>query len=155
MSLRLRLLLVLLAVYCAGGWYLTRQALDQIRPRYLESMEETLVDTSVLLASVLETQLVDGRPEASGLQRAFGAAQTRQFAARIFTLNKAAIDLRVYVTDAAGVVIYDSAGQDTGKNYSRWNDVARTLRERVGDLTCGGVERVVRRRHHGRLDGEN
>ena len=29
MSLRLRLMLVLLAVYCAGGYYLTRQALEQ------------------------------------------------------------------------------------------------------------------------------
>jgi len=29
-NLRLRLLLVLLAVYCAGGWYLTRRALEQV-----------------------------------------------------------------------------------------------------------------------------
>ena len=60
MSLRLRLLLLMLAIYCAGGYFLTRWALNQVRPRYLESMEESLVDTSVLLASVLETQSAAG-----------------------------------------------------------------------------------------------
>ena len=66
MSLRLRLLVLLLAIYSAGGILLTRWVLNQVRPRYLESMEESLVDTSVLLAGVLETQLtadpVDGIP---------------------------------------------------------------------------------------------
>jgi two-component system sensor histidine kinase CreC len=131
-SLRLRLFLLLLAVYCAGGYYLTRRALDQLRPRYLESMEETLVDTSVLLASVLETQLANGQPDPAALQRALGDAQTRKFDATIFTLHKTAVDLRVYVTDARGIVLYDSAGQDIGRNFSKWNDVARTLRGQYG-----------------------
>ena len=82
MSLRLRLLLGLLAVYCAGGYFLTRRALDEVRPRYLESMEETLVDTSVLLASVLETQLTGDRPDAAGLGRILDAARSHPFAAK-------------------------------------------------------------------------
>ena len=132
MSLRLRLLLFLPAIYCAGGYFLTRQALEQIRPRYLESMEESLVDTSVLLASVLETQLVDGRLEPAGLERAFTAAQHREFQAKVFSFNKTAVDLRVYVTDAAGLVVFDSAGRDVGRDYSQWNDVKRTLLGRYG-----------------------
>lgn len=127
MSLRLRLLLLMLAVYCAGGYFLTQRALDQVRPRYLESMEETLVDTSVLLASVLETQLVEGRLEPAGLQRAFGAAQRREFHAKVFSLNKTSVDMRIYITDAAGIVIYDSAERDVGRDYSKWNDVKRTF----------------------------
>ena len=132
MSLRLRLLLLLLAIYCAGGWYLTRLALEQVRPRYLESMEESLVDTSVLLASVLETQLVDGRLEPAGLQRAFTAAQNRDFQAKVFSLSKTTVDMRVYVTDAAGIVVYDSAGRNLGRDYSQWNDVKRTLLGQYG-----------------------
>ena len=132
MSLRLRLLLLVLAVYGAGGYYLTQRALEQIRPRYLESMEETLVDTSVLLASVLETQLTGDRLEPAGLQRAFTAAQQRGFDARVYSLHKTAVDMRVYVTDAAGIVIYDSAGLELGRDNSRWNDVKRTLQGRYG-----------------------
>lgn len=132
MSLRLRLLLVVVVVYCVGGYFLTRQSLDQLRPRYLESMEETLVDTSVLLASVLETHLVNNGPDPAELERVLGSAQRREFDARIFSLHKTAIDMRVYVTDAAGRVIYDSAGRDVGKDYSKWNDVYRTLHGAYG-----------------------
>jgi two-component system sensor histidine kinase CreC len=132
MSLRLRLLLLVLAVYAAGGYYLTHRALEQVRPRYLESMEETLIDTSVLLASVLETQLVDGRLEPAVLQNAFTAAQRRGFEAQVYTLRKTAVDMRVYVTDAKGIVVYDSAGVELGRDNSRWNDVQRTLRGQYG-----------------------
>ena len=78
MSLRLRLLVVLLAIYCAGGYFLTSWTLEQIRPRYLESMEESLVDTSVLLASFAEAQLKEGSPDTRGLQQAFVSARKRQ-----------------------------------------------------------------------------
>ena len=132
MSLRLRLLLVLLAIYCAGGYYLTRKALEQVRPRYLESIEESLVDTSSLLAALVETGLQDGRVDAEALRRAVTAAQGREFEARIFTLRKTAVDLRIYVTDATGRVLFDSTGQNEGRDFSRWNDVARTLRGAYG-----------------------
>jgi two-component system sensor histidine kinase CreC len=36
------------------------------------------------------------------------------------------------VTDAHGIVVYDSDGRDVGKDYSRWNDVYRTLRGQYG-----------------------
>lgn len=132
MSLRLRLLLVLLAIYCVGGYFMTRWTLDQVRPRYLESMEESLVDTSVLLASVAEGQLKDDAPDAGVLQRAFSAARGREFEAQIYTLKKTTVDLRVYMTDAAGLVVFDSEGRATGLDYSRWNDVARTLKGKYG-----------------------
>ncbi|MBL9213947.1 MAG: two-component system sensor histidine kinase CreC [Opitutaceae bacterium] len=132
MSLRLRLLLVLLAVYCAGGYYLTRWALDQVRPRYIESMEETLVDLSVLLAALLETQASAAGPDPAVLERVFASARQREFQAQVHTLRKTAVDLRVYATDPAGRVVYDSAGQDVGRDYSHWNDVARTLQGRYG-----------------------
>jgi two-component system sensor histidine kinase CreC len=139
-SLRLRLLLVLLAIYCAGGYYLTRRALDQVRPRYLESIEESLVDTSALLAALVETGLRNGQVDAGGLRRAVNAAQNREFEAQIFTLRKTSVDLRIYVTDAAGRVLFDSTGRDEGKDFSRWNDVARTLRGGYGARSTRDME---------------
>ncbi len=132
MSLRIRLLLVLLTIYCAGGYFLTSWTLEQVRPRYLESMEESLVDTSVLLASSAETQLKDGAPDMHGLQLTFEGARSRQLQAQIYTLKKTSVELRVYVTDAKGIVVFDSANQAYGKDFSRWNDVARTLQGGYG-----------------------
>lgn len=132
MSLRIRLLLVILAVYAVGGFFLTRWMLDQIRPRYLESMEESLVDTSVLLAALLEEDATAQGPEIARLRSAFGRAGVRDFEAKIFSLAKTVIDLRVYVVNAQGTVLFDSMGQAEGQDYSRWNDVARTLAGRYG-----------------------
>lgn len=132
MSLRVRLLLVLLAIYCVGGYFIARWTLDQVRPRYLESMEETLVDTSVLLAAHLEAQVTAAGPDVTALRSAFAGAQRREFEARIFSLRKTGIDLRVYVTDAGGRVLFDSTGRQEGADFSRWNDVHRTLRGQYG-----------------------
>lgn len=132
MSLRVRLLLVLLAIYCVGGYFIARWTLNQVRPRYLESMEETLVDAAVLLAAQLEVQATAAGPDIAALRAAFAGAQRREFEARIFSLRKTAIDLRVYVTDAAGRVVFDSTGRHEGADFSRWNDVHRTLRGQYG-----------------------
>ncbi|MBK8856465.1 MAG: two-component system sensor histidine kinase CreC [Opitutaceae bacterium] len=140
MSLRLRLLLVLLAIYCAGGYFIARWTLDQIRPRYLESMEESLVDVAVVLASQLEQSTTAAGPGVEGLRAAFAGAQRREFEARIFSLHKTAIDLRVYVTDAQGRVLFDSTGRNEGRDFSRWNDVARTLRGAYGARSTRDVD---------------
>lgn len=132
MSLRVRLLLVMLAIYSVGGYFLTRWMLDQIRPRYLESMEESLVDTSVLLASMLEADATSDGPEIAAIRSAFDRAAHRNFEAKIFSLEKTAVDLRVYVVNAKGRVLFDSTGRATGQDFSRWNDVARTLVGRYG-----------------------
>ena len=131
MSLRVRLLLGILAIYACGGYFITRWIIDQVRPRYVESMEESLVDMSVLLAGILETQSSHGL-DPGLLHVADERARQRVFSAKIFTLEKQGIDLRVYVTDAAGRVVFDSLHRDEGRDFSRWNDVARTLRGQYG-----------------------
>ncbi|HUL54607.1 MAG TPA: two-component system sensor histidine kinase CreC, partial [Opitutaceae bacterium] len=162
MSLRWRLLVLLLAIYSAGGVFLTRWVLNQVRPRYLESMEESLVDTSVLLAGVLESQMSAGGLDGDSLRRTFAAARAHAFEARIFSLRKSAVDLQVYVTDDQGRVIFDSAGLDEGKDYSRWNDVARTLRgqygarstrDRAGDDESQVIHVAAPVRQNGRIVG--
>ena len=73
-----------------------------------------------------------------------GASTTGQFArsidslvqrdvrAQIWNFRKQSFDYRIYVTDARGIVVYDSARQAVGKDYSRWNDVYLTLRGKYG-----------------------
>lgn len=133
MTIRTRLLLlyvVVIGASCAGLlWWIT----SAIRLRYLESMEESLVDTSVILASLLEKQVQGDRIDAASFRDAFATAYGRRFDARIYALRKTGVDLRVYVTDRQGIVIYDSdGGREEGRDFSRWNDVQRTLRGRYG-----------------------
>lgn len=132
MSLRLRILLAVLVVYGTGGYFLTSWGLDQVRPRYLESIEESLVDTSVLLGSLLEAQVKDGRVDEEPLRQGFILMKQSRFDAQIFALKKTTMDLRVYVTDAKGWVLFDSEGKAQGKDFSQWNDVMRTLKGGYG-----------------------
>lgn len=162
MSLRVRLLLMMLGVYAVGGYFLTRWMLDQVRPRYLESMEESLVDTSVLLASMIEAGATADGPDVTEFRAAFERAQSRAFSAKVFSLEKTAIDLRVYIVDARGRVVFDSLGRAHGEDFSRWNDVARSLegrygarstRDRPGDDGTQVLYVAAPVRHEGRIAG--
>ncbi len=134
MTIRTRIFLVYLLIIGGGYVYLFSSILGAIRPRYLESMEATLIDTAAYLAAVAETHVrPDDTIDLAPLRRAFDAAASRPLAARVYSVQKTAVDLRVYLTDSAGLVLYDSeGGRDEGRDYSRWNDVLRTLRGHYG-----------------------
>jgi two-component system sensor histidine kinase CreC len=93
-----------------------------------------MVDTAHLLAEVAVDEMATGTPATGGRL----AAQMQRYAQRdvdvmIWGLRKQSLDLRIYVTDAAGRVVLDSGRPSAvGQDYSRWNDVARTLRGDYG-----------------------
>jgi hypothetical protein len=49
--------------------------------------------------------------------------------------HKARVELRVYVADRQGSVVYDSTGQSLGKDFSQWRDVRLTLQGEYGART--------------------
>jgi two-component system sensor histidine kinase CreC len=96
-------------------------------------MEESLVDTATILSAVVSERAGDEGNGVARLRKVFDDVARREFEARIYQLTKTNVTLRVYVTDAAGIVLFDSAGGGAeGEDYSRWNDVRRTLRGRYG-----------------------
>lgn len=108
--------------------------LAEVKPSVREVMEDLMVDTAHLLAEVAADEMGSGPPAPDGRL----AAQLQRYVKRdvdvtIWGLRKQSLDLRIYVTDAAGRVVLDS-GQPSavGQDYSRWNDVARTLRGDYG-----------------------
>jgi two-component system sensor histidine kinase CreC len=148
MSLRLRLALFLVGVFCLGEWLIVRTALNEVKPRYLESMEESLVDASRLLAALLETQLRDGKVDPEPLRATFASVRRHEFVAQVYSLRKTQIDLRVYATDSTGRVVFDSDnGHDEGADYSTWLDVRRTLAgeygARASQMIAGDNESLV------------
>lgn len=132
MSIRTRVLTCLLAAIAAGFCYLVDWVVDDIRPRYLESMEESLVDTAHILAAMIEEGAASHGIDRDLLKSAFEKVRSARISARIFDLDKTTINTRVYVTDAAGIVLFDSEGKDEGRDFSRWNDVYLTLRGKYG-----------------------
>lgn len=132
MRLSLRIFLVYFFFVGLTGWFVLRTVMDEIRPGVRQSSEETLVDTANLLAEILQADVKRGTLDQSRLPEMLRAYGARSPQADIWGVNKTAVNHRIYVTDARGIVLLDSLGQAVGQDYSRWNDVYLTLRGQYG-----------------------
>jgi two-component system, OmpR family, sensor histidine kinase CreC len=132
MSKRSRIFFGLLLIYAVGMAYLLHQLTNDLDPRYRESAEESLVETAHLMATLVEQDLRDGAIDTTRAEALFKAAYVREFDAQIFSVRKTRVELRLYITDRAGTVLYDSTGRATGTDFSQWRDIARALRGEYG-----------------------
>ncbi|MGE0329113.1 MAG: two-component system sensor histidine kinase CreC [Ramlibacter sp.] len=137
---RNRIFIGVLLIYMAGIAFMMYRVVADIDPRYRESAEESLVETSHLLASLIEQDLVDDTVDTPRLQQLFRTLYARPFSAQIFSLHKTRVELRVYVTDARGYVMFDSLGRNEDADFSGWRDVSETLRGRYGARTSRDVQ---------------
>ena len=132
-SLRRRLVLTTAAVVCGGMAWLAWWQADLLRPRWWEAMEESLVDTAMVLAAAVADGSPGPDPDPAALARVWPAARAAPLHATIYATTKTALALEVSLTDRYGIVLYDSARpQDVGRDNSQWNDVLRTLRGQYG-----------------------
>lgn len=136
-GLGLRLLFGFLLITGLAGFFVLRVFLAEVKPSVREAMEDLLVDSANLLAELAAPELA-GLPPGADLQHSRFAEQVRAYgrrevSAEIWGFHKQSLDLRVSLTDAAGRVVFDSGPQPAlGQDYSRWRDVARTLRGEYG-----------------------
>jgi two-component system sensor histidine kinase CreC len=135
MSRRSRIFAGVFVVYLAAVAFLLHRVTVDLDPRYRESAEESLVDTANLLATLLERNTFNGVIPTDDLERTLVHLARRPVYARIFEIEKTAVDLHVYVTDRNGIVLFDSAGRDVGQDFLAWRDVARTLEGAYGART--------------------
>jgi two-component system, OmpR family, sensor histidine kinase CreC len=135
MTRRSQLYAGLVIAYVAAVVLLIYRISLDIDPRYRESAEESLIDTANLLATLLERQTYAGVIQTEELERTLDHLAKRPLDAQIFQIQKKAVVLHVYVTDSLGIVLYDSAGRDAGKDYRGWRDVNRTLAGQYGART--------------------
>jgi len=113
--------------------YPLEQVGKRLRTAYLESAEEPLVDTANLMAAFVGQQIEEGNFRAEELYRVFEEARGRKVAARIYEMRKDGVDLSVYITDAKGIVLFDSDNRETiGEDFSLWRDVKLTLEGEYG-----------------------
>ena len=132
MKLSLRIFLGYFLIVGLAAWLVLRVFVGEIKPGVRQAMEDNLVDTANVLALLATDDMVAGRIGDSAFARRVGELAKRDVHARIWGFKKDSLDYRVYVTDAHGIVVFDSAGTDVGHDFSRWNDVYLTLRGRYG-----------------------
>jgi two-component system sensor histidine kinase CreC len=139
MTRRTRIFIGILLIYTAGIAFLLYSVVADIDPRYRESAEESLVETSQLMASLVEQDVIAGAINTTRLEPLFRSVYGREFSAQIYNLHKNRVELRVYVTDRSGRVIFDSQGRHLGADYSQWTDVNRSLTGLYGARTSRDV----------------
>ncbi|MFL6232899.1 MAG: two-component system sensor histidine kinase CreC [Thermoanaerobaculia bacterium] len=133
MKLGLRIFLFYLAIFAACLYYTTDWIWSTLRTRYMESVEEPLVDASNLLAGLIEREMARPDFTFADLDVTLDRAYNRQLSAQIYDLKKSAVDLNLYVTDAGGKVVLDTRHPSAvGQDYSRYHDVQLTLAGKYG-----------------------
>ena len=132
MKLSLRIFLGYFLIVGLAAWLVLRVFVGEIKPGVRQAMEDNLVDTANVLALLATDDMAAGRIGDGAFARRVGELAKRDVHARIWGFKKDSLDYRVYVTDAHGIVVFDSAGTDVGHDFSRWNDVYLTLRGRYG-----------------------
>lgn len=136
MKIKIRIFLAILIVAGIGFSLLVRWVTTDLRPQLRAATEEPLADLAWVLASMATAaQARSGAIDVAVFRQAVANMPGQITPAPIYDFVKTTMDLRVYVTDAAGKVIFDSAGRDEGADFSRWNDVMLTLQGRYGTRT--------------------
>ena len=120
MKLGLRIFGCYLVIFCICfavpvGWML-----DTLRTRYLEGVEDPLVDQAHILAGVVGQMMADGRFDATRFYETFDAVYSRSLDVRIYHLAKTIVDPVVYITDAKGTVLFHSRDPGSGTALFPW-----------------------------------
>lgn len=132
MRIGLRILLGTFAIVALTALLLSQVFLAQVKPGVRQAMEDTLVDTANVLAELASDDLLAGHIGDGRFAARVRGMHGRDPGAAIWGFAKRRTNYRIYVTDARGIVVFDSSGVDVGADYSRWNDVYLTLRGRYG-----------------------
>ncbi len=135
MHLGLRLFFAFFTLAGLTAYFVLRLVVGEVQPAVRQVVEEILVDSAHLVAEWSADTLQ--RPPAdiqqSPLAQRLRAYAQREVDASIWGMPKRQLDLRIYLTNAQGRVVFDTGSPSAvGADYSAWNDVARTLQGRYG-----------------------
>lgn len=132
MKISLRILLGYFLIVGLAAWFVLNIFMDEVKPGVRQAMEDTLVDTAHVLARLAAADLQAGQLNSGPFAQALRGMDQQPIRARVWSFPKNAISYRVHVTDARGIVLFDSQGEDVERDFSKWNDVFLTLKGRYG-----------------------
>ena len=137
MKISLKIFLGYFVLVGLAAWFVLTIFVDEVKPGVRQAMEDTLVDTANVLAELAANDVKNGNIQTGNFAQSLAQYQARATKAdtsnaNISGVRKQTADYRVYITDAKGIVIFDSANLALGQDYSQWNDVYLTLRGKYG-----------------------
>lgn len=133
MSIRLRIILSFFILIGIGFYILIDWVIDDLRVRYLESIEEAMVDNAYLLSSIISSEIKGDKIDVELIKKALLDVKDQTFKAQIYDITKTRVDLRIYITDKDGIVLFDSIDENNvGQDFTKWRDVSRTLLGQYG-----------------------
>ena len=133
MKITLLIVLVFVAVGGLGVFTVVYTTHDDVERQYSQAAEEPMVDVAQIFAAMIETDVVDGVINVDAFRESFEGAHARQFGAKIYSLEKDEVFTHVYITDADGIVIFDSdKGRREGMNFAEQRDVYLTMSGKYG-----------------------
>jgi len=130
--LGLKLFLGFFLIVGIAAFFVMRIFVNEVKPGVRQAMESTLVDAANVLAELAAGDVKAGTIGNGRFVADLARAQRRDPKAMVWRFPKRTLDYQVTITDARGIVLYDSRGQGVGRDNSRWNDVYRTLRGEYG-----------------------
>lgn len=136
MKLGLRIFLCYFLIFAACFYFPINWVLDHLRVRYLEGVEDPLVDQANIMAAIVAKEMEKGSLDEKKWEMIFNEVKSRELSSRIYDFEKKNVDMSIYITDKNGVVIFDSEERaNIGKNFLKWRDVRLTLRGEYGART--------------------
>ena len=129
-----------LIIYCLvvlfGIIYATKQYYENITPSARQASEEVMVNTANLLATMFTPYLSNNLKNLDALEKIVKDYKSRDKSSPDWSSLATKNELDFYVTDRQGIVLaHSSNSSEIGKDYSRWNDVRRTLAGHYGART--------------------
>src|SRR4249919_3217107 len=116
MKIGLRIFLGYFLIVGLAGFFVMRVFVNEVKPGVRQSMEDTLIDTANVLAQLATNDLRSGHIADGEFAHAVNRLTQAQAPAPILGYRKTRFDYRIYVTDARGIVVYDSEQKDIGED---------------------------------------
>lgn len=142
MKVGTRIFISTLFIFSACLYYPSNWFVETLRTRYLEGVEDPLVDQANILATFVGHEMQNGSFDPEQWYAAFEEIYQLNPKAKIYSLIKQQVDIRIYITDQKGIIVFDSQKRkNIGLDYSKWRDVYLTLEGKYGARTTkSGVD---------------
>ena len=132
MSIFIRIWFFFGLIILLGLWFMSYTFNQQVKPNVRQVVEDTLAENANIIAMLVAEDVYENKVNTIQFDAKIQNALNRKLNANIWQHNKKEINQQIYITNAKGIVIYDSQGIATGQDYSRWNDVYLTLQGKYG-----------------------
>lgn len=132
MRIGLRLLLGFFLILGVALVVVLNVFLQEVKPGTRLAMEDSLIDAAHAFAQLAAADMKAGTIATGGFAQALQTYPGAQPGASIWGFQKNGVDYRITITDAQGIVRFDTRQEAVGQDFSRWNDVLRTLRGEYG-----------------------